>query len=183
MTRWLASLGRLGNHREVPARIYSVGYEGLEVRGLIEHFSSAGVELVVDVRLNPVSRKPGRSKRSLKAELESAGIEYQHEPSLGNPPDNRISFRPGNGEEGRQRMREIVANGSSAALQRLVDESIDRRVAVLCASSAAQPSAIAKSSLTWPRGSIPASRLSRSFEFLDGCRASRVSDSGIGEGE
>ncbi len=138
MTGRLVLLAVLGNHRQVPSRIYSVGYEGLEVRGLIDSLSSAGVSLLVDVRLNPVSRKPGWSKKALKAELEAAGIEYRHEAALGNPPDNRDSFRRGDGEEGRRRMREILDNGSGAALQRLVDEAREQRIVVLCVERGAQ---------------------------------------------
>ena len=117
---------------------YSVGYEGLEVRGLVDRLSSAGVTLVIDVRLNPVSRKPGWSKRALQAELEAAGIEYSHEAALGNPSDNRDSFRRGDGQQGRRRMRELLSNGSAPALQRLVDKAREQRIAVLCVERGAQ---------------------------------------------
>jgi uncharacterized protein (DUF488 family) len=119
-------------------RLYSVGYEGLEVRDLIDHLISLGVSLLVDVRLNAVSRKPGWSKRSLTAELASAGIEYRHEPTLGNPPENRTLFHKKDGEEGRRRMRTILESHSQPALQRLVDEAGRRHVAVLCVERAAQ---------------------------------------------
>jgi uncharacterized protein (DUF488 family) len=116
----------------VPGRIYSVGYEGMEVQGLIEALAASRVTLVIDVRLNPISRKPGWSKKSLEAALAKMGIDYKHEKALGNPPENRDSFRRGDGEEGRRRMREMLSNGSSEALQRLVDQASDHRVAVLC---------------------------------------------------
>ncbi len=132
MSARLASGSSLGDHRRVPGGIYSVGYEGMEARTLVDHLTWAGVTLLIDVRLNPVSRKPGWSKRSLQATLEAAGIEYRHERALGNPPDNRDSFRRGDGDEGRRRMREILSNGSGPALQRLVDDAAVRRVAVLC---------------------------------------------------
>src|ERR1039458_1711404 len=98
------------------AGIYSIGYEGFEVDGLIEFLMSKGVSMLVDVRLNAVSRKPGWSKFSLLAALEQAGIEYRHERLLGNPKDNRDSFRLGDGSEGRKRMRAILKNGSGGAL-------------------------------------------------------------------
>lgn len=116
----------------MPSRIYSVGYEGLEVQSLIDRLTSSGVTLVVDVRLNPISRKPGWSKKALQAALEAASIEYRHEEALGNPPDNRDSFRRGDSNEGRRRMREILSNGSESALQRLVDHAVGQRIAVLC---------------------------------------------------
>jgi uncharacterized protein (DUF488 family) len=132
VTGEFAPTAGLGKHRRVSSRIYSVGYEGLEVDGLVERLLSAGVTLLVDVRLNPISRKPGFSKKSLSAQLEAAGIQYRHDAGLGNPPENRDSFRRGDGEEGRRRMREMLLNGSGPALQRLVEDTRGRRVAVLC---------------------------------------------------
>lgn len=116
----------------VNGRIYSVGYEGLKVDGLVERLAGAHVTTLVDVRLNPISRKPGFSKKRLAEALGNAGIEYLHEPELGNPPDNRDSFRTGDGAEGRERMREILSNGAGAALDRLVGLASEQRIAVLC---------------------------------------------------
>jgi uncharacterized protein (DUF488 family) len=127
-----AAPASLSNHRPVSGRLYSVGYEGLEVQALVDHLAFAKVSLVVDVRLNPVSRRRGYSRKTLTAALHAAGIEYRHEPDLGNPPDNRDSFRRGDGEEGRRRMREILENGSAPALGRLIECARNVRVAVLC---------------------------------------------------
>lgn len=116
----------------MPGCIYSVGYEGREVRALVDHLTAVGVTLLFDVRLHPVSRRPGWSKRPLQAVLEAAGIGYRHEPALGNPPDNRDSFRHGDGEEGRRRMRQLLTHGNQPALHRLVLAAAQQRVAVLC---------------------------------------------------
>ena len=113
-------------------RIYSVGYDGFNVAGLVDRLVHGGVEVLVDVRLTPSSRKPGFSKRSLSERLSAAGIEYQHERDLGNPADNRQSFRAGDGTEGRRRMRERLSNGSGPALERLVGLAHGRCIAVLC---------------------------------------------------
>ena len=132
MTGRLAPKRSLSNDRRVTGRIYSIGYEGLELEALVDHLAAAKVSLLVDVRLNPVSRRRGYSRKTLSATLEAAGIDYRHERALGNPQDNRDSFRRGDGEEGRQRMREILDNGSGDALRRLVDDARGTRVAVLC---------------------------------------------------
>lgn len=132
MNSGFASEPTRSKHRSVGGRIYSVGYEGLEVAGLVDHLKSARVTMLIDVRLTPVSRKHGFSRKSLSAELESAGITYVHEKALGNPPDNRDSFRRGDGDDGRRRMREMLNNGSGPALQRLVERARDQRIAVLC---------------------------------------------------
>jgi uncharacterized protein (DUF488 family) len=95
MTRSLAPRATLSNHHPVSGRIYSVGYEGLEVEALVDHLVSSKVSLLVDVRLTPLSRRRGFSRTSLSAELQEAGIDYRHEPELGNPRNNRDSFRRG----------------------------------------------------------------------------------------
>jgi uncharacterized protein (DUF488 family) len=114
------------------ARIYSVGYEGLTQQGFTERMSQSRVEVVVDVRLNAASRKAGFSKRGLSLALGEVGIEYVHEPKLGNPPENRESFRVGDGVEGSARMRELLANGSGDALRRVAALASERRIALLC---------------------------------------------------
>jgi uncharacterized protein (DUF488 family) len=122
----------LSNHRPVSGRIYSVGYEGFEVEALVDRLASSKVSLVIDVRLTPSSRRRGFSRKSLSAVLQGAGIDYRHEPALGNPPDNRDSFRRGDGEEGRRRLREMLEDGSRPALRRLIEQARGDRVAVLC---------------------------------------------------
>lgn len=116
----------------VAGRIYSVGYEGLTVAALVDRLSAAKVTTLIDVRLTPSSRRPGFSKKSLSAALEAANIAYEHERLLGNPPENRDSFRKGDGTDGRRHMRELLDNGSGEALQRLVDLADGDRIAVLC---------------------------------------------------
>jgi uncharacterized protein (DUF488 family) len=113
-------------------RIYSVGYEGLTLTGFIERLVQSQVSVLVDVRLNAVSRRPGFSKKALAAGLEAAGIRYVHEPLLGNPQENRDSFREGDGTSGRSVMRTRLENGSRSAVDALVAETRSARVAVMC---------------------------------------------------
>ena len=68
----------------VVGRIYSVGYEGLTIHGLVERLQQSRIEVLVDVRVNPHSRRPGFSKKKLSESLAAAGIGYRHEPLLGN---------------------------------------------------------------------------------------------------
>ena len=122
----------LGDDLGVAGRIYSGGYEGMTLDALVDRLASAHVSVLFDVRLNAVSRKPGFSKKRLTAALEEAGIDYVHEKELGNPQDNRDTFRNGDGEAGRVRMRSTLDNGAGEALGRLVDLASNQRVAVLC---------------------------------------------------
>jgi uncharacterized protein (DUF488 family) len=104
----------------------------MTLRGLVDSLVGARVATLVDVRLTPSSRRPGFSRKALTTALGEAGIEYVHEAALGNPADNRDSFRKEDGLDGRRRMREILNNGSGPALHRLVERARSERVAVLC---------------------------------------------------
>jgi uncharacterized protein (DUF488 family) len=112
-------------------RIYSVGYEGLTVPGLVERLQQSRIDELVDVRANPFSRKPGFSKKSLAASLEAAGITYRHEPLLGNAFRDVEDFGTA-----MDRMREHLGSGEPAeAVARLVSLADGRRIAVLCLES------------------------------------------------
>jgi uncharacterized protein (DUF488 family) len=110
--------------------IVSAGYEGWTPDDLAAALADRGVTLVVDVRLNAVSRKRGFSKRGLGETLAGAGIAYRHEPTLGNPPDNREAFKRGE-DAARARMRAIL--DESEGVDRLAaDVAGDEVVALLC---------------------------------------------------
>ena len=88
--------------------------------------------MLVDVRLNPISRKPGLSKTKLGAALADAGIKYVHLRELGNPKDNREGFR--NGEPGARERFRTVLNGAegSKALAHVGELLESGVVALLC---------------------------------------------------
>lgn len=64
--------------------VVGVGYEGRDAEQFVRDLDSADIAVVVDVRLNPISRKKGFSKRTLAEHLAAAGIGYEHLPALGN---------------------------------------------------------------------------------------------------
>ncbi|MFH5823143.1 DUF488 family protein [Georgenia sp. AZ-5] len=72
--------------------LHGWGYEGRNVDDLIAYAAKIGAHNVVDIRLNPVSRKRGFSKRALSEHLGRAGFGYVHLRALGNPVDNRPGF-------------------------------------------------------------------------------------------
>jgi len=63
--------------------VCSIGYEGLSLERYLNKLIRHGVQVVCDVRKNPLSRKFGFSKRTLKSALEHLGITYRHFPALG----------------------------------------------------------------------------------------------------
>jgi uncharacterized protein (DUF488 family) len=112
-------------------RLYSVGYEGTTAEELAHRLAAYGVSLLVDVRLQPWSRRPGFSKQPLSVALALAGIEYVHEPLFGNPPENREAYRQGD-PAAVQVMRDRLERKGQVALDKLIREARYRDVAVLC---------------------------------------------------
>jgi uncharacterized protein (DUF488 family) len=78
-----------------PGAICTIGYEGGTVAAFIRALKDAGVELVLDIRAAPVSRKKGFSKNQLAAHLSEAGIGYRHLRGLGTPKRGRDAARGG----------------------------------------------------------------------------------------
>jgi hypothetical protein len=76
-----------------PMNIYTVGYEGMALADFLRQLRRARVQIVVDVRDVPLSRKRGFSKTALAAALDAAGIEYLHIRSLGCPKPIRDRYR------------------------------------------------------------------------------------------
>lgn len=64
-------------------RTFSIGYEKRDIRQFLDLLTRNRIELLVDVRANPVSRKPSFSKSGLANSLSKSGIGYLHMPSLG----------------------------------------------------------------------------------------------------
>jgi uncharacterized protein (DUF488 family) len=73
--------------------IQTCGYEGLTVTKFIERLAAAQTQTVIDVRANPLSRKPGFSKKALAENLKAAGITYLHEPKMGCPKRIRDRYK------------------------------------------------------------------------------------------
>lgn len=88
--------------RQLEHQVVGWGYEGRSTGDLVSFAAQHGASTVVDIRLNPISRKPGFSKRRLAEALSDAGITYVHLPALGNPRDNRAGFADTHGTAGRE---------------------------------------------------------------------------------
>jgi uncharacterized protein (DUF488 family) len=114
--------------------ITSVGYEGwASADDLASILAAGGVSLLVDVRLNAVSRKRGFSKNGLAATLAEHGIGYRNERSLGNPKDNREPFHRGEPAAWDRYRRLLGEPEAMAALDQLAAElDSGTRIALLC---------------------------------------------------
>ncbi|WP_418606636.1 DUF488 family protein [Georgenia sp. SUBG003] len=73
----ISSCGTIGGMTCAPERLIGWGYEGRSI-DLLALTKATGAKTVADVRLNPISRKAGFSKRALSAALDAADVRYVH---------------------------------------------------------------------------------------------------------
>lgn len=111
--------------------LYTIGYEKRDADELLATLRRHGVEILVDVRGTPRSRKAGLSKTRLAQSLADVGIEYRHEGELGVPRAERDAFRAGD-DAARDRYRRRLTGEARPAVERLAETARDRAVALLC---------------------------------------------------
>ena len=75
--------------------IWTIGYERASSDALLSALKAVGIQVLMDVRDLPLSRRAGFSKSTLRASLEAAGIEYVHLKGLGTPKEGRLAARRG----------------------------------------------------------------------------------------
>ncbi|MCG5216628.1 DUF488 domain-containing protein [Streptosporangium sp. KLBMP 9127] len=120
---------------EQHVRLTGVGYEGCDLDEFIRRLRHEDVGLLVDVRLNPISRKRGFSKTALGDALADAGIAYEHMRELGNPKSNRAGF--GGNQVELRTARGIYAGlltavGARECLDRISEAARRQRVSLMC---------------------------------------------------
>ena len=116
--------------------VIGLGYEGKTQQDLCNLLTDRGVSVLCDVRLTPISRKPGLSKTALGHAVRGVGVGYRHLPVLGNPKWNRAGF---SGDltaltAARSNFAQLLAADPEAgdALADLRDLAADHVVALLC---------------------------------------------------
>lgn len=112
--------------------VTTVGYEGLSFDALLDTLRSLGVTVLVDVRLTPLSRRPGMSRRALSAGLAEAGVAYRHYPALGNPRENREPLRRGDPSALALYRDHLDEPDARVALAEIAALARTERVALLC---------------------------------------------------
>ena len=74
----------------------TIGYEGLQINEFFDLLIENGIQTIVDIRDNPISRKPGFSKNSLIKTSKDNNLNYIHLVALGCPKEIRNSYRNNN---------------------------------------------------------------------------------------
>lgn len=124
---------RMGQHAKSAALpFFTIGYQAHSVESLIDCLNSNRIQLLVDVRQNPSSRKPGFSKRRLQNAITQAGIEYVHEANLGTPPKIRSMYRSGADITDTLAEYDKHISLNSGPLESLATLVKSRRVCLLC---------------------------------------------------
>ncbi|MGH7776900.1 MAG: DUF488 family protein [Candidatus Dormibacterales bacterium] len=119
-----------------PGTVFTVGHSTRSLEELAGLLSSHGVELLVDVRSLPASRRmPHFSRARLEEEMPRRDIAYLHLPGLG----GRRRPRPGSPNSGwrnasfRAYADHMGGADFQADLERLLELAVARRTAVMCA--------------------------------------------------
>jgi uncharacterized protein (DUF488 family) len=81
--------------------IANIGYERRTLGELVGLLLADGVRTVVDVRADPISRRPDFRSRRLREQLEARGLDYVHVRELGVPAQVRRRY---DGKAGRGRL-------------------------------------------------------------------------------
>jgi len=116
--------------------IWTVGHSTLTIEQFLGVLSSFQIELLVDVRSFPGSRRyPHFNKENLRVLLSSAGIGYAHMPELGGrrktrPDSPNVAWR---NESFRGYADYMETNAFTEGIDRLLEFARERRTAVMCA--------------------------------------------------
>jgi len=112
-------------------KLFTIGYEGAALDDFMRTLKTAKIDVLLDVRELPISRRKGFSKTALGSALTEAGICYRHEKQLGSPKTIRHQLR----EDGnyprffRKFDRHLIEQ--SALLETLAEE-LKGNVALMC---------------------------------------------------
>jgi len=114
-------------------KLRTIGYEAATQGAVIAALRTAGVEVLIDVRAVPSSRRAGFSKRILAASLAEAGIDYVHLQALGTPKAGRQAVRAGRPAEMRAIYEAHLAEPrAQLELAQALEISSERPAALLC---------------------------------------------------
>lgn len=86
---------RLAAARPAPGApgLLTIGYEGKSLEYYLNQLLRASVTVLCDVRRNPLSRKYGFAKSTLRQACDAVGIRYEHLPELGIASEERKALK------------------------------------------------------------------------------------------
>jgi len=118
--------------RPEPA-VYTAGYEGRSIDAFMDFLLRQGMEGIIDVRANPVSRKYGFAGSRLRDLCSKLGLAYHHKPELGVPSAARREL---SSYASYQRLLDeyetTTLPGKAAEIEKVGDLQKRHRLALLC---------------------------------------------------
>ncbi len=118
--------------KKKPASVYTIGYEQSRPEEFAARLLKAQIDVVIDVRAVPLSRKPGFSKNKLRASLTAMDLEYMHFVGLGAPREVRDTLRAGGTWAEYVRGYHAHLRKCGAEVQALLDLAAERMICLLC---------------------------------------------------
>ncbi|WP_119940405.1 DUF488 domain-containing protein [Neorhizobium sp. NCHU2750] len=113
--------------------IKTIGYEGAEISDFIAVLEDQRVDLLIDVRDVPSSRKKGFSKNLLREALHNSGIDYLHLKVLGDPKEGRLAARSGEYDKFRNIFNNHIENEiAKQAISEVSELSKTKNVCLMC---------------------------------------------------
>jgi len=111
---------------------YTIGYEGRELDDFIDRLQQERIKVLIDIRENPASRKPGFSKSQLQGALQESGIEYVHVKALGSPKAIRYEYKNGGDREAFFKAYRAYLKKQITHLRDVLDAVRDRTCCLMC---------------------------------------------------
>ncbi len=111
---------------------YTIGYEGWELDDFVARLRGQRVEVLIDIREKPSSRKPGFSKTPLREALEEACIQYVHVKALGSPSTIRYEYKNGGDKETFFKAYRAYLKTQVAHLRTVLDAVREKTCCLMC---------------------------------------------------
>ncbi len=112
--------------------LYTVGYEGLTIDEFLSLVVDSPIDLIIDTRWTPLSRKPGFSRSGLQQRLMDRRKEYVHIPQLGSPKVLRQELSDSHDWSAFARKYLTWLNDQEDALASVRAWAVERVVGLLC---------------------------------------------------
>lgn len=113
--------------------ILTIGYEKSSIEDFVATLRLSEVDVLVDIRDVPASRKRGFSKRALSDAVTNVGLHYIHFRELGDPKPGRDAAKRGDVEVFERIFRShLMGEAAQAALEEVLDIASRARVCLLC---------------------------------------------------
>jgi uncharacterized protein (DUF488 family) len=113
-------------------KLFTIGYEGKALDDILGRLKANDIELVVDVRALPLSRKKGFSKNAFAKALNEIGIGYAHRIALGTPKPMRTRYKRDHDFAALRVAFEEYLGHQTHSLMELVELVRGKRACLLC---------------------------------------------------